>query len=137
MTDQIQLIPDLHQALTRLAKAKTEVAYAKHHLDALEAEEPLERARAERRAVEAAGGEKALGSNAEARRRALILALTNDEQYQAHLDLIDRARKRLLESQAEYEQARVEAEVARARFNLALRLLTAEEVGNGTEVPVV
>lgn len=132
--DQLQLIHDLHRALTHLAEAKTEVEYAKYHLDVLEAEEPLERARAERRAIEAAGGEKALGSNAEARKRSLALALAEDEQYQAHLELLDRARKRLLEARQEYEQAKVEAEIARARLNLALRLLEVEEVEDEVHV---
>lgn len=37
---------------------------------------------AENRAIAAAGGEKALGSNADARKRALIIALGHDEIYQ-------------------------------------------------------
>lgn len=37
---------------------------------------------AENRAIAAAGGEKALGSNADARKRALIIALGHDEVYQ-------------------------------------------------------
>ena len=37
---------------------------------------------AENRAIVAAGGEKALGSNADARKRALIIALGDDEHYQ-------------------------------------------------------
>lgn len=131
-----EVLTQLEQALTRLAEAKTKAAHAKYQLDVLEAQEPLERARAEQRAIEAVGGdEKALGSNAESRARALRLALVNDETYQAHLELIDQARKRLLEAQAEYEEAKVEAEVARARVNLALRL-SVEEVDNG-KVPLV
>lgn len=118
--DRFQLIHDLRRALTALAKAKIEMERAKYRLAYLDAEMPLERARAERRAIEAAGSEKALGSNAEARKRALILALDDDEQYQVHLTLIDQARKQLLEAVQAYELAKVDAEVARARLNLAL-----------------
>ena len=42
----------------------------------------LASALAENRAIVAAGGEKALGSNADARKRALIIALGHDEVYQ-------------------------------------------------------
>lgn len=37
---------------------------------------------AENRAIVAAGGEKALGSNTDARKRALVIALGHDEVYQ-------------------------------------------------------
>ena len=44
---------------------------------------------AENRAIVAAGGEKALGANADARKRALLIALSDDKDYQgAHTYLM-------------------------------------------------
>lgn len=52
----------------------------------------LNTALAENQAVEAAGGEKALGANTDARRRGLLLALDANENYKkaytAHLDAL-------------------------------------------------
>ena len=51
-------------------------------LAAAELDLALTGAQAENRAIEAAGGEKALGVNADARRRALLIALDEDKAYQ-------------------------------------------------------
>lgn len=55
-------------AVLTLAKAEQSLALAGAH--------------AENRAIQAAGGEKALGPNADARKRALIIALGHDKVYQ-------------------------------------------------------
>lgn len=52
----------------------------------------VEEARAEARVVEATeDGEKGLGPNAEARKRALAISVADDEGYRAALDLVNRA----------------------------------------------
>lgn len=66
-----------------LAQARLDHVAALDTLCACKDHEADERARAEARAVEAAGGEeKNLGSNEAARARALTLALSADKDYQ-------------------------------------------------------
>lgn len=75
------------QAAIRLAEAESALVLAK--------------AQAEARVIEAAGGEKELGSNAEARQRALTIAIAADPEYQAAIKA--------------YQMALLEARVADAQ----------------------
>lgn len=75
-----------HLANLRRDLAENQVALS-------DAKRALERAKAlaEQRAIDAAGGEKALGANAEARERALALAFITDQEYQAHVESVAQA----------------------------------------------
>lgn len=70
----------------KLAEARAELAYTTS--EQMKAEYGLRGLRAlhEQQAIEQAGGDKALGANAEARERALTLALQADVDYQAEVD---------------------------------------------------
>lgn len=61
------------------------------------------KARAETAAIERAGGEKALGSNAEARERALTIALADDAEYQTVAVRVRECQRRIDAMQAEID----------------------------------
>jgi len=90
---------------TRLPDIRSRLAATQ--MAAKEARESLAyvKAQAETRAIQAAGGEKALGGNAESRERALLLALGADEAYQAQLKAV-----RALEDAAANLEAELEGE---------------------------
>lgn len=70
---------------------------------------PRARARAERRAIDAAGGdEKAMGSNEAARSRALTIALADDDEYRTALANVRSLEAGVLRLEAEIEIARDE-----------------------------
>lgn len=74
---------------SKLADLRRSLVETRTKLREAQAALPVARARAERRAIEAAGGdEKALGSNESARNRALTIALADDAEYQAALALV-------------------------------------------------
>ena len=89
----------------------------------------IERARAETRAVEAAGGEKNLGPNAEARKRALVIAVAEDEDFKKAMDLWRRAH---LDHEA--NKAAAEAEQARLAVLKAAIRWAGEVQNEGTDL---
>ncbi len=97
--EAIRLVLD---ARIQLARLTVQEAAAKRSLD-------LARACAEVRAIEAAGGEKALGSNQAARDRAFALALAEDEEYRGFLDAYVRAQLTRYAAEAQLEAARLYA----------------------------
>lgn len=64
-----------------ISGARKDVADAQLALKRAEQDERVARFNAEKRAIDAVGGEKALGSNDDARKRALAIALANDLEY--------------------------------------------------------
>lgn len=80
---------DIQRLAETGADVITELNTARHaHITTIlalakaEQELALSGAHAENRAIITAGGEKALGANADARKRALLIALSEDGQYQ-------------------------------------------------------
>lgn len=86
-------LPDLRK---RLATAQIGARNEREDLRVLQA-------RAESRAIEAAGGEKALGSNAESRERALTIALADDAEYQRMLNMARELERLAANLEAELE----------------------------------
>ena len=82
MSDIQELIKSGTDVIKSLNKARHVHNTAVLALAKAEQNLTLTGALAENRAIVAAGGEKALGSNADARKRALIIALGHDETYQ-------------------------------------------------------
>jgi hypothetical protein len=84
----------------------------------------IERAQAEAEAIEAAGGDKALGANAEARERALTIALSLHQVYQSRLmaaRALDEAAASIeAELEGEKDLRRQEEWAVRARLAAAL-----------------
>ena len=106
-------LPDL-----RVRLASTQVASRNAREDLRVAQ-----ARAEARAIEAAGGEKTLGGNAESRGRALLLAVAQDSDYQDALAMV-----RSLEATSAILEAELEGERDRRRereWSVRLRLADA------------
>lgn len=101
------------QAAIRLAEAESALVLAK--------------AQAEARVIEAAGGEKELGSNAEARQRALTIALAADPEYQAAVKAYRIALVEARAADAQVESHREWLKVAVA----ALRAGFASDPGDG------
>jgi hypothetical protein len=66
----------------------------------------LVKAQGESRAIEAAGGEKQLGANAEARERALLIALAADEDYQRLTNVLRALERGATQLEAELEGER-------------------------------
>ncbi len=97
--EAIRLVLD---ARLQLARLTVQEAAAKRSLD-------LARARAEVRAIEKAGGEKALGPNQAARDRAFVLALAEDEEYRGFLDAYIQAQLARHAAEAQLEAARLYA----------------------------
>lgn len=64
------------------------------------------RAEAEQRAIDAAGGEKSLGANEEARKRALTLVLAKDDDYQLAVTMIRQMEATVDRLEAEMEDLR-------------------------------
>ncbi len=108
-----------------IATIRRELTSARIALRNLADELAQAKARAEQQAIDAAGGEKALGGNAEARERALILALADDGDYQA----VVKRNKALLEV-ADYLECDLEDAKDRRRereWEVRLRLAEALE----------
>lgn len=82
MNDVQELIKSGTEIIRTLNEARHAHIAAVLALASAEQDLALAGALAENRAIVAAGGEKALGSNADARKRALIIALGHDETYQ-------------------------------------------------------
>lgn len=102
LSEALEAVRRLHNARAQAAVTAVALAEAEHNLK-------VEKAQAEARAVEAAGGEKALGPNADARQRALIIAAGEDQAFRrAHEDYLQALlAHRNAEAQAEAEAARV------------------------------
>ena len=99
----------------RDARIATErdLAYVRHV-------EKIERARAEQRAIETAGGEKALGANESARERALVLALADDTTLDDLRIAIAGHLQQLAELDAELESRADEQRAAERAERIAL-----------------
>lgn len=93
--------PDLIQQIASLRRG---VVTRRIDLRSANDREVIARAEAEARAIEAAGGTKALGANADERERALILALAQDSVYQSVFSLA-----RQIQADAERVEAELEA----------------------------
>jgi hypothetical protein len=95
------------EAVRHLHDARLEAGVAAMTLADLERRLRIEQAAAEIRAIQEAGGdEKALGSNAEARARALAVAVDKDPQYRAALDAVHEAYLRKIAADAVAEAAK-------------------------------
>jgi len=112
--DQTSLLTEAMDAIRRLHNARAQAAVTAVALAEAEYNLKVEKARAEARAVEAAGGEKALGPNADARQRALTIAVEEDQAFRrAHEDYLQALlAHRNAEAQAEAEAMRVRALIA-------------------------
>ena len=108
-----------------LGKLRHEHVAALVSLGHAEAEVTLTQARIERDIIATAGGEKQLGSNAEARKRALTTALGIDQEYQ---DVV--VRRNSLWSKTKGLEASIQTD--RDRLGLMKAALYAHS-GNGTE----
>jgi hypothetical protein len=91
-------------AASNIARARRNLTETRIKLREQSACVATARAQAEQRAIEAAGDEKALGSNETARQRALTIALANDPEYQAALKVM-----RDLEAAADRQEADLES----------------------------
>jgi hypothetical protein len=89
-------LPDLRK---RLAAAQIGARNEREDLRVIQA-------RAETRAIEAAGGEKQLGANAESRERALLIALADDAEYQGLLNMTRELERLAADLEAELEGER-------------------------------
>ena len=100
----MQAIEKAHRTRLRFASASMVLADAERFLK-------LQEALAQQRAIEAAGGEKALGTNQAARDRALRIALAEDEGYRQAQELYRsaylEARKAEADMLAEVERLKV------------------------------
>jgi len=122
------LLAEAMASIRRLKANRLHAATAASLLADAERLLKVEEAKAEARAVEAVGGEKNLGSNAEARKRALTLAVAEDEDYRKALDLW---RRTFLDHKA----AEAEVEAERERLNvLKAALRWAGEVRDGADL---
>jgi len=99
------------------------------------------KARAEQRAIENAGEEKALGSNAEARQRALTLALWSDGEYTRAYQERQETEREINDLQVQLEalldERRQEEWRVRARLVDALTGHGLDHPGNGTGSTIV
>ena len=120
---------DLLESIRRLKANRLQAAAAAVVLADAKWALEVERAKAEARAVEAAGGEKNLGPNAEARKRALVIAIAEDEDFKKAMDLWRRA-------YLDHEAAKAEVEAERERLAvLKAAIRWAGEVQNeGTDL---
>ncbi len=119
-----------------IADLRSHLADKRAELRGLNDRLPWARAQAETRVITQAGDEKALGSNAEARARALTLALYADDAYLATLSEIRAVEREIadLESELEglYDQRRASEWAIRARLVDALLGQGFDHPGNGT-----
>lgn len=91
-----------------LAALRRGLADARHELRQAQDRLQTVRAQAEQRAVDAAGGDKALGANEQARARALVIALDGDPDYGQALAGLRDAESLIDHLEAEIEIARDE-----------------------------
>jgi len=124
------LLVEAMASIRRLKATRLQAAAASVILVNAERLLKVEEAKAEVRAAEAAGGKKNLGPNVEACRRALVIAVAEDEDYQKALDLWRRA-------YLDHEAAKAEVEAERERLAVlkaALWWSGAGEVQNGVDL---
>lgn len=100
--------------IVMLSIARLNQARAAIRLAEAESALVLAKAQAEARVIEAAGGEKELGSNAEARQRALTIALAADPEYQAAVKVYQIALAEARAADAQVESHREWLKVAAA-----------------------
>lgn len=95
----------MSQRSTKKVAPRTQLATAKIALRAAQDHYDLTKAQAEQRSIEAAGGIKNLGANAEDRTRALTLALAQDAAYTESLTVLRQAQAAVDRWQADVDDA--------------------------------
>jgi hypothetical protein len=95
----------MSQSRTKKASPRVHLVTARSALRAAQDHYDLTRAQAEQRIIEAAGGTKNLGANAEDRTRALTLALAEDSAYTESLRVLRQAQAAADRWQAEVDDA--------------------------------
>ena len=116
------LIDNLDEARRRAAACRLDMSAAE---DALR----LGIAQAEQRAIEAAGGDKGLGANAEARARALLLVVDADQEVQGLRAHLYRAME--LRNEAEADLATLGDQLGKLHWIARVRMAEALEVLGG------
>lgn len=129
----------MHPLLSDLTNARRRLRAAEDDVEHVEPFHKLALARATQRAIDAAGGEKGIGSNAEARNRALTIALADDAEYQERFTdysgcLTRAAEARLAVAVAEDARREWEWQV-RERTASAIEALAAGHMASNSDTP--
>jgi hypothetical protein len=95
----------MNQRTAKKQSSRQRLAVARIALREVQDHYELIKAQAEQRIIEAAGGTKNLGANAEDRTRALTLALAQDSDHAAALTLLRQAQAEVDRLQAEVDDA--------------------------------